>query len=141
MRRVPFPCRLSSGHQPGGTWSPAPGSGKGSIWRSLHSLKLTWKLPEGLCKWNQVFQTAPGSFHASLGEGRSLSPCPLSNHGSGQGGLCNRISKCLRSMIIIGKSVSCHNQSPARKGRDSPKCNHVPPVQFLTLGRALQCQV
>ena len=29
----------------------------------LHSLRLTWKLPEGLCKWNLVFQGVPGSFH------------------------------------------------------------------------------
>ena len=35
---------------------------------SLHSLRLTWKLPE-LCEWNQVFQRSPGSFHVSLGEG------------------------------------------------------------------------
>ena len=27
-----------------------------------HSLRLTWKLPEGLCKWNQVLHI-PGSFH------------------------------------------------------------------------------
>ena len=30
------------------------------------------KLPEGLCKWNQVFQRGPGSFHLSLGEGKRL---------------------------------------------------------------------
>ena len=37
----------------------------------LHSLRLTWKLPEGLCKWNQVLQKGPGSFHVSLGEGKT----------------------------------------------------------------------
>ena len=29
--------------------------------------KLTWKLPEGICKWNQVFYRDPGSFYVSLG--------------------------------------------------------------------------
>ena len=41
--------------------------GEGLIW--VHSLRLPWKRPEGLCKLNQVFQRGHGSFHASLGEG------------------------------------------------------------------------
>ena len=40
-----------------------------SACNQAHSLRLTWKLPEGLCKWNPVFQRGPGSFHVSL-EGR-----------------------------------------------------------------------
>ena len=40
----------------------------------VRSLRLTWKLPEGLCKSNQVFQRGPGSFHVSLGEGRRFLP-------------------------------------------------------------------
>ena len=43
--------------------------------RGLHSLRLTWKLPEGLCKRNQVFQRGPGSLHVSLGEGRFETKC------------------------------------------------------------------
>ena len=31
--------------------------------------------PEGLCKWNQVFQRGPGSFHVSLGEGNCQAAC------------------------------------------------------------------
>ena len=31
--------------------------------------------PIGLCKWNQVFQRGPGSFHVSLGEGNPLAGC------------------------------------------------------------------
>ena len=37
--------------------------------KRVHSLRPAWKLPEGLCKWDQVFQRDPGSFHISLGEG------------------------------------------------------------------------
>ena len=40
-----------------------------NVRNSIHSLRLTWKLPEGVCKWNQVFQKGPGSFHVSLGGG------------------------------------------------------------------------
>ena len=36
-----------------------------------HSLRLKWKLPEGLCKWNQVLSKG-GSFHVSLGEGNQF---------------------------------------------------------------------
>ena len=34
----------------------------------VHSLRLTWKLPQGLCEWNQVFQRGLGCFQVSLGE-------------------------------------------------------------------------
>ena len=47
----------------------------------LHSLRLTWKLPEGLCKRSQVFQRGPGSFHVSLGRvdvpGSQAQGCPF----------------------------------------------------------------
>ena len=36
------------------------------------SLRLTSKLREGLCKFNQVFRWGPGSFHVCLGEGIAL---------------------------------------------------------------------
>ena len=38
----------------------------------LHSLRLTWKLPEGLCIWKQFLQSGPESFHVGLGEGKPL---------------------------------------------------------------------
>ena len=34
--------------------------------RLLHSLRLTWKLPEGLCKWNRNFQS-PGASRSAWG--------------------------------------------------------------------------
>ena len=42
---------------------------------TIHSLRLTWKLPEGLGKWSQVFQRHPGTFHVSLGEDFSCLLC------------------------------------------------------------------
>ena len=51
-----------------GALLPQPGRfRKTLLQRSVYSLRLTWKLPEGLSKWNQVFQRSPGSFHVSLG--------------------------------------------------------------------------
>ena len=41
----------------------------------VHSLRLTWKLPEGLSKWDQVFQKGPGR-HVSLGSCDALNLNP-----------------------------------------------------------------
>ena len=65
------PSRLKGNHQPVSDVDPQNWS------KCRSSLRLSWKLPEGLCKWNQVFQRGAGSFHGiASGEGK-LTPVQL----------------------------------------------------------------
>ena len=50
-----------------------------------HSLRLTWKLPEGLWKWNQVFQRGPGSFHVRLEGNKIISRAPSASSSASSG--------------------------------------------------------
>ena len=75
-----------------------------TTYQIIHSLRLTWKLPKGVCKRNQDFQRSPGSFHV---RGEGTSRCPLTGAASVElgNGTCPALGCCKETPLQTVESL------------------------------------